>query len=331
MSNLFFQRSWKLWTSRQDRQQLMWTSDNVEYPYVPNRLVFKCTPFSEMGTAAFMEMKIYNLSENEKNNILENDDIFLELGYVERGRGLAFSGKVQSFNGYRIQEGDDFNYVFVLYCVAYSGGSGDQFTPTAQSLPQTIDLSENYVPAPFTVGNQALAIGRKFGYQPSSTGISPSISNTPAFPMTCKGANMNMLLSDFTDKTGYYLTFDVRDHTYTLLNSNPTSKNYFEFANKGNIIRVDRNNGLVGYPTYDISTAVIKFTRLIDTDIDLLKSTVSVDVTNTILTSYAKKTTQFLTTQFQRYVGFVVCGIFYEGDTRGDPWYQHILAWGTNK
>lgn len=331
MSNLFFQRSWSLYTSRKSVRQLTFTSDGVTYPFVPNRLVYKCTPFSEMGSAAFMEMRIYNLSEDEKNNILENDDIFLETGYVERGRGLAFSGKVQSFNGFRIQEGNDFNYVFVIYCVAYSGGSGDQFTPTAQALQQIIDLSQNYVTAPFTVGNQALAIGRKFGYQPSAFGISPSISNTPAFPMVCQGANMNMLLSDFTDKTGYYLTFDSRDHTYTLLNSNPTSENYSEFVNKGNIIVVDRNNGLIGYPTYDISTGVIQFTRLIDTNIDLLKSTVRVDVSNTMLTGVAKRTTQFLTTQFQNYIGFVVCGIFYEGDTRGDPWYQNILAWGTNK
>ncbi len=327
---LYFQREWRLRFMSNGVTYLTYTSIGVDLDVeAPHRLVFNCNPFSAKGEPSSLEVSIYNMSIMEANLVQQNDDIFLEAGYVERGAGLIFAGTIMGFNGSQMLEGNDFNYIFNVYAIAYFG-TGGSYASNSQALPQSIDLSEYQVPEPFTLGNQALLVGRVFGFTPSPHQIQPSLVNKPAFNMVVTGDNMHLLLADFSRKTGADLNFDSINRTYFLCDANPNTKTYSEYVRTVDPVIVDRNHGLVGYPTFDPTKQTIAFSRLMDNDISLMISTVSVDLSNTQLTGFTNGITQELTVAYKQFHSFVVRMFSYYGDTRGtrDDWVQRVIAFG---
>ncbi len=329
---LYFQREWRLTLKRNNVTYLTYTSMGVNLnEFTPHRLVFSCYPYSNQGAAPSLQVSIYNMSIFEANLVQQNDDIFLEAGYVERGAGVLFEGKIQAFNGTRVQEGIDFNYVFTVYSLGYFG-LGGFYTANTQAKPQYIDLSQYQVPSPFTIANQALAIGQQYGFQPGEGQIQPSLLTKVATNISVSGGNMYLLLSDFTTKTGYEISFDTVTKTYSLRDANPNNKTYAEFANTVTPIIIDNNSGLIGYPAFDPTKQTIELSRMMDNNLRISSSTMNVDLSNTQLVNFKNGTTQDLIDSYRQYKSFVVYTFSYYGDTRGteNDWYQKVIGWGLN-
>ena len=327
MGNLYFIRTFEVNTYRNGQLILSYSSQNVDpNSETANRIKFECSPFAGIGEPSYLHVSIYNPSAQDVNNILLNDIIEVKVGYLQRGTGTIFYGQVMSFWGYDLVEGSDFNYVYNIYSLAYFGGDQNNLSP--QLSPIALDLSKNALGAPPTIGTQAAYIANQYGYKPNPNNILASYANTPAKNIIVVGNNMDDILNDFFKKTGAAIVLDNRDRSYGLIPAQPTSSNYAELiAGKEILATLDNNNGLIGYPSYDVMTGFINFTALVDTTVDFY-SVIQVDTSNSVLVSVDKTLNQDLIVDLRNYKTYVVFDIRYNGDTRENNWYQVITAFG---
>lgn len=322
MSKIYFGRTWELKTVRNGVTQLVFTSDDAD----SNRLVFDCSPFAGMGECSYLHVGLYGLSSEQIKNILVNDIIQLKVGWAQMGNGAIFYGSIQSFWGRTVIEGQDISYVFNVYALSYTVSTPGYIS--IKSDPASLDLSSKNIPSPITIGAQAAYIANYYGYRLNTQYSLPSYTNQTSVPLVITGDNIDDVLSDFYYKTGAAIVLDSRDNTYSVMPANPTKANYNSLVS-GKVpgVTIDNNSGLVDFPVYDVMTGWVQFIRLIDTDLEFL-SLFQLDVANSQLVNVKKTLVQDLIVQLRDYKNFLVYNMTYYGDTRGNPWYQNILAYG---
>ena len=84
---------------------------------------------------------------------------------------------------------------------------------------------------------------------------------------------------------------------------------------------------MIGYPTFDTQTFFLKVTTLVRHELDYF-SKISVDLSNSVIDNIDKNLSQDIIVQSRLYQLFTIISLAYFGDTRGQEWYQSILAIG---
>lgn len=320
-NNLFFGKTWQVTTSRNGLPILNYSSDDTD----SNRIIFDCAPYNGIGQASQLKLSIYNPSAQDVTNVLLNDIVQISAGYTQRGAGIIFYGQIQSFYGAYVTDGNDPCYVFYIYASIYFGGNQGVLSP--QLNPATLDLSVANLGAPLTIGSQAAYIANYYNYK-AGAGIQQTYALTPSTSIVVTGSNMDEVLADFFRQTGAALIFDSRDFTYGLIPATTSNADFNTLSVGKSVLRIiDNNNGLVGFPTYDVITGYVKVTMLIDSEVDFL-SLVQIDLSNSQVSSIDKSLNQDILVSVRNYKNFLVNFISYYGDTRSNEWYQTVLAFG---
>lgn len=321
MSSLLFDRTWDLSISKSGVKTLLFNSqDNTSDKAKHHKIVFSCRPFSGMGQPSYLEVQIYNLDQDSISQIEEGDTLELSIGYSLSGDGVIFKGQIYSFYGSLVATPNDVNYVFNLYCYFEDNQQKDK-----DSSSVSIDLPKG------TISSQAAVIAKYYGYQQNLKNIlsSPLSQTSPDIKIVAD--NIDGALLEFYKKTKYYLMFDIRNKTYNLMAAQPTIDQRNEISSKAisadPVIKIDNNTGMVGYPHFDSLTHYLKVRTLIRHDLDYFSS-ISVDLSNSVIKSIDKTLSQQIVVDSRQYQTFTIISMSYEGDTRGNPWYQDILAVG---
>lgn len=323
MSSLLFDRIWDLNILNNNVSVLRYTSqDNPEDKSKNFKIHFNCYPFSSLGQPGYIEIQIYNLDQTSISQIQVGSTLELSAGYSLNGSGLIFKGQIYSFYGSLVATQKDVNYIFNLYCYSYFE---NQQQRDNHSKAVSLDLPRG------SIASQAKIIADHYGYTQNSKNILdfPQSQNSPDIKIVAN--DISSVLLEFHKKTKYLLMFDIRNKTYNLMSSQPTREQRNEISSKSRLssktITIDNNSGMVGYPHFDSQTFFLKVKTLIRHDLDYF-SHISVDLSNSVIENIKKNLSQDITVKSRKYQTFTIVSMSYEGDTRGKPWYQNILAIG---
>lgn len=323
MSNVLFDRTWNLSISKNGVNKLTFSSDESSGSEKNNhRIAFECSPYAGMGMPGYIEIQIYNLSQDLISKISPGDSIELSVGYKLSGSGLIFKGQIYSFYGSLVPTGKDINYIFNLYCYSYFDEESDK---NKFSSAVSFDLPKG------DIDSQAKIIAKYYGYSQNKKNILSSALLKKSPDIKIVADNMDEALLEFYKKTKYYLMFDVRNKTYNLMPAQPTRSQINEIFSRSqtssSLIEIENNTGMIGFPNFDSQTSYLKVKTLIRHELDYFSS-ISVDLSNSVIENIKKNLSQDIVVRSRQYQSFIIVSLSYKGDTRGLPWYQEILGVG---
>jgi hypothetical protein len=271
-----------------------------------------------LGQPSFLNLQLFNISQSDILKIVPGSTIKLSVGYSLSGTGLIFSGQIYSIYTSLVAENDDINYVSNLYCFFDDSNNGK-----SGSDPVILDLPLG------SISSQASVIASYYGYTENPKNKLPSIEDIQSPPIKLVADNIDATTLEFYRMTKFSIVLDSRTKTYNIVASQPTSIQRTEIAKTSSQtpIRIDNNTGMVGYPHFDSQTFYLKVSTLIRHELDYF-SKISVDLSNSVIDNIDKNLSQNIIVQTRLYQSFTIISLSYIGDTRGQEWYQNILAVG---
>ena len=266
---------------------------------------------ASVQTPNYAIIEIFNLADSTvANAIFEYDYIVLEAGYVNGQFGTIFAGQIKQFEKGHLSATDSFLRIFAA--------DGDQAI-TQSIVNQTLPSGTTAQQKNDAIANSFKENGVSKGYiDPAALVIPPNIRESVLFGQSADE------MRDLAAQNGARWT--INDNKLVLMKS-------MAYA-PGDIVKLNKNSGLVGWPT--ATQDGIYVTCLINSSIRLGQR-VQLDNKQinqfnvpgggpasgvnfpgfTDTTSIAQLSTDGI---------YAVLVIEYSGDSRGNEWYQHMVA-----